>query len=48
MLPISVVAHILGVHQRTLRIYDEENILKPERTSKRIQLVISKFSWVSE
>lgn len=34
MFPISVVADILKVHQRTLRIYDEENILVPSRSSK--------------
>lgn len=31
-LPISAAAKLLGVHQRTLRIYDEEGILVPERT----------------
>ena len=31
--PISIIAQILGVHQRTLRIYDEEGILSPKRTN---------------
>lgn len=34
MFPISVAADILKVHQRTLRIYDDENILVPGRTQK--------------
>lgn len=38
MFPISVVADILQVHQRTLRIYDDENILIPSRTPKNRRL----------
>lgn len=34
MFTISVVADILQVHQRTLRIYDTENLLKPSRSPK--------------
>ncbi|MDD3150991.1 MAG: MerR family transcriptional regulator [Candidatus Gastranaerophilales bacterium] len=34
MFPISVVADILKIHQRTLRIYDEANILVPSRSPK--------------
>ena len=34
LFPISVVSKLLNIHQRTLRIYDEENILKPKRTAK--------------
>ncbi len=34
ILPISAVATALGVHQRTLRIYDKEGILSPKRTTK--------------
>lgn len=33
-LPISVIADMLGVHQRTLRIYDSEGILVPQRSLK--------------
>lgn len=36
--PISVIADILEVHQRTLRIYDDENILVPSRSSKNRRL----------
>jgi DNA-binding transcriptional MerR regulator len=32
--PISVVANELKVHQRTLRIYDEANLLVPKRSAK--------------
>ena len=36
--PISVVANLLKVHQRTLRIYDEENLLSPSRSPKKRRL----------
>ena len=38
MFPISVVADILKVHQRTLRIYDEANLLSPSRSPKNRRL----------
>ncbi|MDD3012457.1 MAG: MerR family transcriptional regulator [Candidatus Gastranaerophilales bacterium] len=38
MFPISVVADILKVHQRTLRIYDDETILVPNRSPKNRRL----------
>jgi len=38
MFPISVVADILKVHQRTLRIYDDEGILVPNRSPKNRRL----------
>lgn len=38
MIPISIVANILKVHQRTLRIYDEENLLRPKRSGKNRRL----------
>lgn len=34
ILPISAVAQALNVHQRTLRIYDTQGILCPQRTEK--------------
>lgn len=34
ILPISVIASTLNVHQRTLRIYDAEGILVPKRSDK--------------
>ena len=38
MFPISVVADILKIHQRTLRIYDDEGILVPNRSPKNRRL----------
>ncbi|MDD3012490.1 MAG: MerR family transcriptional regulator [Candidatus Gastranaerophilales bacterium] len=35
MFPISVIAGILKVHQRTLRIYDEVGLLSPSRSPKK-------------
>ena len=32
ILPIGAVAQSLGIHQRTLRIYDTEGILTPKRS----------------
>ena len=33
--PIGVVAELLDVHPRTLRIYEQENLVKPERKNGR-------------
>jgi len=38
MFPISVIADLLQVHQRTLRIYNEERILVPARSPKNRRL----------
>ncbi|EKE03475.1 MAG: MerR family transcriptional regulator [uncultured bacterium] len=38
MFPISTIANILQVHQRTLRIYDKENLLTPSRSIKNRRL----------
>jgi len=35
---ISIIAKILEVHQRTLRIYDEEGLLVPQRTKTNRRL----------
>ena len=35
---IGVFAHFLNVHQRTLRIYDKEKLLCPNRTAKNRRL----------
>ena len=35
---ISIISEMIGVHQRTLRIYDEEGLLVPKRTSKNRRL----------
>ena len=36
--PISIISEMIGVHQRTLRIYDEEGLLVPKRTDKNRRL----------
>lgn len=36
--PISIIAQMLGVHQRTLRIYDDEGLLTPKRTGTNRRL----------
>lgn len=35
---ISIISNMLNVHQRTLRIYDEEGLLVPQRTAKNRRL----------
>ncbi len=35
---ISVAARITGVHPRTLRIYEEEGLIEPQRTKGNIRL----------
>jgi len=42
MFPISVVSDILQVHQRTLRIYDEEGLLILTRTPKNRRMYSQK------
>jgi DNA-binding transcriptional MerR regulator len=29
--PIGIVAELLGIHPRTLRIYEQEGLIKPDR-----------------
>ena len=36
--PISIISEMIGVHQRTLRIYDDEGLLVPKRTDKNRRL----------
>lgn len=38
LFPISVIADMLQVHQRTLRIYNDEGILVPQRSPKNRRL----------
>ena len=38
MYVISVAANLAGVHPHTLRIYEEEGLLQPVRTSTNIRL----------
>ena len=36
--PINIIADVLKVHRRTLRIYDEEKLLSPKRSPKNRRL----------
>jgi MerR family transcriptional regulator/heat shock protein HspR len=36
--PISVVADMVGVHPQTLRLYEREGLIKPQRTSRHTRL----------
>ena len=38
LLPIGTIASALNIHQRTLRIWDEERILQPGRSAKNRRL----------
>lgn len=36
--PISVVAEMVGVHPQTLRLYEREGLIKPQRTDRQTRL----------
>lgn len=36
--PISVVAEMVGVHPQTLRLYEREGLIKPQRTNRQTRL----------
>ena len=36
--PISVVAEMVGVHPQTLRLYEREGLIKPQRTTRQTRL----------
>jgi MerR family transcriptional regulator/heat shock protein HspR len=36
--PISVVADMLGVHPQTLRMYEREGLVKPQRTARQTRM----------
>ena len=36
--PISVVANLLNIHPQTLRIYEREGLIKPQRTAKNTRM----------
>jgi MerR family transcriptional regulator/heat shock protein HspR len=44
--PISVAAKILDVHPRTLRIYEEEGLLKPARQGNKRYFSQDNIEWV--
>lgn len=44
--PISVAARLLDVHPRTLRIYEEEGLLKPARQGNKRYFSQDNIEWV--
>ena len=44
--PISVAAKLLSVHPRTLRIYEEEGLLKPARQGNKRFFSTNDIEWV--
>ncbi len=36
--PISVVAHMMGVHPQTLRLYERQGLISPSRTKGKTRL----------
>ncbi len=44
--PISVAAKLLGVHPRTLRIYEEEGLIKPQRKGNKRYFSNNDIEWV--
>ncbi len=45
--PISVAARLLNVHPRTLRIYEDEGLIKPERQGERRLYSQNDITWIS-
>ncbi len=44
--PISVAAKLLGVHPRTLRIYEEEGLIKPARQGNKRYFSENDIDWI--
>ncbi|WP_309474785.1 MerR family transcriptional regulator [Dissulfurirhabdus thermomarina] len=44
--PISVAAKLLGVHPRTIRIYEHEGLIKPERRGKKRYFSNNDIEWL--
>jgi MerR family transcriptional regulator/heat shock protein HspR len=45
--PISVAAKLLSVHPRTLRIYEEEGLIKPARQGNKRYFSNNDIEWVT-
>ena len=45
--PISVAAKLLDVHPRTLRIYEEEGLIKPSRMKSKRYYSNNDIEWIS-
>lgn len=44
--PIGVAAKLLDVHPRTLRIYEDEGLIKPERVGNRRLYSTNDITWI--
>ena len=44
--PIGVASKLLDLHPRTLRIYEEEGLIKPERVGNRRLYSANDITWV--
>jgi MerR family transcriptional regulator/heat shock protein HspR len=44
--PISVASRLLNVHPRTLRIYEDEGLIKPERRGERRLYSQNDITWI--
>ncbi|MFT5699070.1 MAG: MerR family transcriptional regulator/heat shock protein HspR [Desulforhopalus sp.] len=44
--PISVAAKLLDVHPRTLRIYEDAGLIKPERSGNRRLYSTNDITWI--
>lgn len=44
--PIGVAAKLLNLHPRTLRIYEDEGLIKPERVGNRRLYSANDITWV--
>lgn len=45
--PISVAAKLLAVHPRTLRIYEDEGLIKPDRQGQRRMFSTNDLQWIA-
>jgi MerR family transcriptional regulator, heat shock protein HspR len=45
--PISVAAKLLDVHPRTLRIYEDAGLIRPERKGNRRLYTANDITWIS-
>ncbi len=44
--PISVAAKLLGVHPRTIRIYEDEGLIKPSRRGQKRYFSQDDIQWI--
>ncbi len=44
--PISVAAKLLGLHPRTIRIYEEEGLIKPHRKGQKRYFSNDDIEWI--